>query len=71
MDQPIVIGPVTIYIETDKDGYKGITTDAMYPISNPAYEEAFERIITSLRSVQTDDDRESEAVMREWLSRRR
>lgn len=52
----IYIGPVRVYVERDKEGYISLSTDGFHNGElNP--------IIEALRSLQTDDDRECEAVM--------
>ena len=52
----IYIGPVRVYVERDKEGYISLSTDGFLNGElNP--------IIEALRALQTDDDRECEAVM--------
>ena len=53
----IYIGPVTVYVERDKEGYISLSTDGWLDI------EQLEPIIAALRALQTDDDRDREAVM--------
>lgn len=48
----IYIGSVVVYVERDKEGYVSLSTDG-YPGG-----EGLEPIITALRALQTDDDRE-------------
>lgn len=52
----IYIGPVCVYVERDKEGYISLSTDGYT-------REAIQPLLDALRSLQTDDDRECEAVM--------
>ena len=53
----IHIGPVTVYVERDKEGYISLSTDGYPDI------EQLEPIIAALRALQTDEDREYESYM--------
>ena len=53
----IRIGPVTVYVERDKEGYVSLSTDGYPDI------EQLKPIIAALRALQTDEDREYEAMM--------
>ena len=52
----IYIGPVRVYVERDKEGYISLSTDGWLG-------DELAPIIAALRALQTDDDRECEAVM--------
>ena len=56
MDE-INIGPVRVYVERDKEGYISLSTDGYPDI------EQLKPIIAALRALQTDEDREYEAMM--------
>lgn len=56
----IIVRGVSVYIETDKEGYVSILTDGIHPTIG---KEAIDAIVAALRSAQTDDDREHEAAL--------
>lgn len=64
----IIIQGMSVYVETDKDGYVSFSTDGFHPVHHKA---TIDTIIGALRSVQTEEDRESEEIFRQHNLRQR
>ena len=61
----INIGPVTVYVVRDREGYVSLNTDGFPDI------EQLKPIIAALRALQTDEDREYESAMKEMKAHNR
>ena len=53
----IPIGSVIVYIDRDKEGYVSLSTDGLLDTGD------LERIVSALRTLQDDDDREYESIL--------
>ena len=50
-------GSVIVYIDRDKEGYVSLSTDGLLDTGD------LERIVSALRTLQDDDDREYESIL--------
>lgn len=56
----ITVHGITLYIDTDKEGYKSISSDG-FKTNGPAGD-SFRYLLNTLRSAQSEDDREHDGV---------
>lgn len=59
--EEITIGTITVYISTDREGYKSVYTDGH--MLNGLYGPSFQRLVSAIRSAQSDDDRDRGAKL--------